>query len=72
MAKKKDSGQHEEKVPSEYKVKTMVDGDFRLPSKLRERIGFGNKTDLKVTILQLLPNKSVKLLIEKVNLNKPT
>lgn len=69
MEKKKSSGKHEEKPkePSEYKIKTMVDGDFRFPSKLRERIGFGNHVELKVTVLHLDRGKTVTLEISRAD-----
>lgn len=55
----------EEKPADVFEVKTMIDGDFRFPSKLREAVDFGNHTALKVKVLKLQPKKFVELRIER-------
>lgn len=51
---------------NEFRIKTHVDGDFRFSKPALARFGFGNKQQLKVTILECSKNGKVKLQIEKV------
>lgn len=72
MAKKKDSGQPEEKKaekPEEeqkvFKAKSMTDGDLRMPKALRAKIPWlKSHTDVTIEIITL-GNDSITLEIHK-------
>lgn len=53
-----------------FKIKTMTDGDFRLPSKLRERVAFGNHTELTVKVLQIEKGRKLTIEFTRANWNK--
>lgn len=55
--------------PTAFNVKTMIDGDYRLPAKLRERIGFNKHVDLTISIVgKIQKGKTVTLKFERANL----